>query len=151
MKKFLYTIFPIISFVYMSNLSNAAVQRTFGMIKPSGLPYKTEIKSMIASNGLDMKYSKEITLTEKQVMNLYSMHKNKPFFNDLKNSLVGKKVIVFILYGENAVEKYRDVVKDIRAKYAINKTENAVHGSDSWSRGREEIRIFFKCNDKTCV
>ena len=106
---------------------------------------------MIASNGLDMKYSKEITLTEKQVMNLYSMHKNKPFFNDLKNSLVGKKVIVFILYGENAVEKYRDVVKDIRAKYAINKTENAVHGSDSWSRGREEIRIFFKCNDTTCV
>ena len=78
------------------------------------------------------------------------MHKDKPFYKDLRDTRLGKEVIVFILYGDNAVEKYRDVIKDIRAKYAINKTENAVHGSDSIGRAREEINIFFKCNSRTC-
>ena len=97
-----------------------------------------------------MKYSKKIVLTEEQFNKLYVMHKDKPFYKDLRDTLVGKEVIVFILYGDNAVEKYREVIKDIRAKYAINKTENAVHGSDSIDRAREEINIFFKCNSRTC-
>lgn len=147
-------VFKIVLFTYVFTLfsyySNAVTQRTFGMIKPSGLPHKEEIKSLIASYGLDMRYSKEIILTEKQVENLYFMHKDKPFFEDLKASLVGKKVIVFILYGENTVNKYREAIKEIRAKYAVNKTENAVHGSDTWKRGSEEIGLFFKCNDKIC-
>lgn len=125
-------------------------QRTFGVIKPSGLKYQDEIKSMIFSNGLLMKYSKKIVLTEEQFNKLYVMHKDKPFYKDLRDTLVGKEIIVFILYGDNAVEKYREVIKDIRAKYAINKTENAVHGSDSIDRAREEINIFFKCNSRTC-
>ena len=134
------------------NLASArpSKQRTFGMIKPSGLQHQDEIKSMISSNGLLMKYSKNIVLTEEQFEKLYFMHKDKPFYRDLQNTLVGHEVIVFILYGDNTVEKYRDVIKNIRAKYAVNKTENAVHGSDSVERAREEINIFFKCNSKTC-
>ena len=126
------------------------LQRTFGVIKPSGMSKISEIKSIIAAYGLEMRYSKKIILTEKQVEKLYEMHKDKPFFEDLKSSLVGKEVIVFILYGKNAVKRYRDAVKEIRSKYALNKTENAVHGSDSWERGKEEINMFFKCNNKTC-
>ena len=126
------------------------LQRTFGVIKPSGMSKISEIKSIIAAYGLEMRYSKKIILTEKQVEKLYEMHKDKPFFEDLKSSLVGKEVIVFILYGKNAVKRYRDAVKEIRSKYALNKTENAVHGTDSWERGKVEINMFFKCNNKTC-
>ena len=126
------------------------LQRTFGVIKPSGMSKISEIKSIIAAYGLEMRYSKKIILTDKQFEKLYEMHKDKPFFEDLKSSLVGKEVIVFILYGKNAVKRYRDAVKEIRSKYALNKTENAVHGSDSWERGKEEINMFFKCNNKTC-
>ncbi|MBQ7536895.1 MAG: nucleoside-diphosphate kinase [Rickettsiales bacterium] len=126
------------------------LQRTFGVIKPSGMGKISEIKSIIAAYGLEMRYSKKITLTEAQVEKLYEMHKDKPFFEDLKSSLAGKDVIVFILYGKDAVKRYRDAVKEIRSKYALNKTENAVHGSDSWERGKEEINMFFRCNNKTC-
>ena len=126
------------------------LQRTFGVIKPSGMSKISEIKSIIAAYGLEMRYSKKITLTEAQVEKLYEMHKDKPFFEDLKSSLVGKEVIVFILYGKDAVKRYRDAIKEIRSKYALNKTENAVHGSDSWERGKAEINMFFKCNNKTC-
>ena len=140
----------VASFVNYNAFAKSSKQRTFGVIKPSGLQHQDEIKSMISSNGLLMKYSKKIVLTEEQFNKLYVMHKDKPFYKDLRDTLVGKEIIVFILYGDNAVEKYRDVIKDIRAKYAINKTENAVHGSDSVDRAREEINIFFKCNSRTC-
>lgn len=146
----------VVSFAFIVNAeynfasARSSKQRTFGMIKPSGLQHQDEIKSMISSNGLLMKYAKNIVLTEEQFEKLYFMHKDRPFYKDLQNTLVGHKVVVFILYGDSAVEKYRDVIKNIRAKYAINKTENAVHGSDSVERAREEINIFFKCNSKTC-
>jgi len=121
------------------------MQRTFAMIKPSGTSKTQQIKSIIAQYGLIVLKSKKIVITEKQVDRLYAMHKDKPFYNDLKNSLVGKEVEVMVLYGDHAVDKYREAVKDIRAKYAINKTENAVHGSDSWKLAHDEICMFFTC------
>ena len=121
------------------------IQKTFAMIKPSGISKTMEIKSIIKSYGLKIIKSKKIIITEKQVDKLYYMHKDKPFYNDLKASLVGKEVEVMVLYGDHAVDRYRDAVSDIRSKYAINKTENAVHGSDSWKRAHEEICIFFSC------
>ena len=127
---------------------NKVMQRTFAMIKPSGIAKTNEIKSIINSYGLLVLKSKKIVLTEKQVNKLYVMHKDKPFFNDLKNTLIGKEVEVMVLYGDHAVNRYRDAVSDIRSKYAINKTENAVHGSDSWKRAHEEICIFFECGKR---
>ena len=127
---------------------NKVMRRTFAMIKPSGIAKTNEIKSIINSYGLLVLKSKKIVLTERQVNKLYVMHKDKPFFNDLKNTLVGKEVEVMVLYGDHAVNRYRDAVSDIRSKYAINKTENAVHGSDSWKRAHEEICIFFECGKR---
>ena len=121
------------------------MQKTFAIIKPSGASKTIEIKSIIQSYGLKILKAKKIIMTEKKFNKLYYMHKDKPFFNDLKASLVGQEVEVMVLYGDNAVERYREAVSDIRAKYAINKTENAVHGSDSWKRAHEEICIFFEC------
>ena len=121
------------------------MQKTFAMIKPSGVAKTAEIKSIIQSYGLKIIKTKKLTMTEKKFNKLYFMHKDKPFFNDLKNSLVNKEVEVMVLYGDRAVERYRDAVVDIRSKYALNKTENAVHGSDSWKRAHEEICIFFEC------
>ena len=125
--------------------TNKVMQKTFGMIKPSGASRTAEIKNIIQSYGLKIIRSKKIVMSENKVEKLYVMHKDKPFFNDLKHSLVGKEVEVMVLYGDHAVEKYREAVGDIRSKYAINKTENAVHGADSWKRAHEEICIFFDC------
>ena len=121
------------------------MQKTFGMIKPSGMSKAVEIKSIIGSYGIKILKSKRLLLTEKQFNLLYAEHKNKPFFNELKSSLVGKEVEVMILYGNNAVLRYRDAVDEIRSIYALNKTENILHGSDNYKRAQEEICIFFAC------
>ena len=121
------------------------MQKTFGMIKPSGMSHNAEIKSIIASYGLKIIKSKKIVMTEKKLNKLYFMHKDKSFYSELKNSLLNKEVEVMVLYGNNAVKTYRNAIEDIRSKYAINKTENAVHGADNWKRAHEEICIFFDC------
>ena len=142
-KVFLISIISLFISSVSFNQSQAVIQKTFGMIKPSGMEKQKEIKSIIASHNLKIIKEKKMIMTDKMIDKLYVMHKNKPFYQELKASLLNKEVIAMVIYGNNAVEEYRLAVADIREKYALNKTENAVHGSDSWYRGHEEINMFF--------
>lgn len=147
-KCFSLSLISVLSLSIFEKTSYSAIQKTFGMIKPSGMEKQQEIKSIIASHNLRIIQQKKVIMTEKLLNKLYFMHKKKPFWNDLQASLLNKEVIPMVIYGENAVENYRNAVNDIRAKYALNKTENAVHGSDSWLRAHEEICIFFDCGKR---
>ena len=134
------------------------MQKTFGMIKPSGIDKIDEIKNVIKMHGLKILDSKRLIMSDENFEKLYFMHKDRQFFNDLRSSLVGKEVEVMVIYGNNAIAKYREVVGKIRGKYAIDKTNNILHGTDDKDiedengkklggkkRAEEEICIFFKC------
>ena len=66
-------------------------------------------------------------------------------------------VIVQVLEGDNAVDKYRKIKKftnpenaeegTIRKKHALNIQENSVHGSDSEENAETEISFFFDSNE----
>ena len=66
-------------------------------------------------------------------------------------------VIVQVLEGNNAVEKYRKIMGatnpenaengTIRKEYALNIQENSVHGSDSDENAKIEIKYFFEDNE----
>lgn len=134
------------------------MQKTFGMIKPSGIDKVDEIKNVIKMHGLKILDSKRLIMSDENFEKLYFMHKDRQFFNDLRSSLVGKEVEVMVIYGNNAIARYREVVSKIRGKYAIDKTNNILHGTDDKDiedengkklggekRAEEEICIFFKC------
>ena len=63
------------------------------------------------------------------------------------------RVMVQVLEGENAIQRNRDVMGatnpseaapgTVRAQFALNMTENAVHGSDATETADSEIRFFF--------
>ena len=134
------------------------MQKTFGMIKPSGIDKADEIKNIIKMHGLKILDSKRVIMSDENFEKLYFMHKDRQFFNDLRSSLVGKEIEAMVIYGNNAIAKYREVVVKIRGKYAIDKTNNILHGTDDKDtedengrklggekRAKEEICIFFKC------
>lgn len=147
MKRILFFVLYSFLFSFSTIKCNAKtdIEKTFGMIKPSGMEKINEIKSIIQSYGLKIIKSKKIIMTEDKFDKLYNMHKEKPFFNELKQSMVGKEVEIMIISGENAVERYRDVIIDIRTMYSISKTENVIHGSDTLNDADYEICLFFKC------
>ena len=132
------------------------MDKTFSIIKPDATKRNItgSINKVIEENGLRIIAQKRIKLTKDQAENFYSVHKEKPFFEDLIEYMTSEPVIVQILSGENCVEKYRSIMGatnpdnaengTIRKLFALNSQENSVHGSDSADNAKIEIDFFFK-------
>ena len=132
------------------------MSRTFSIIKPDATKRNLtgSINQIIENNNLRIIAQKRIKLSINDAQNFYSVHKDKPFFNDLIEYMTSEPVVVQVLQGENAVKKYRDVMGStnpenaepgtIRKEFALNIQENSVHGSDSEENAKIEINFFFK-------
>ena len=132
------------------------MSRTFSIIKPDATKRNLtgSINKLIENNNLRIIAQKRIKLSINEAQNFYSVHKDKPFFNDLIEYMTSEPVVVQVLEGENAVIKYRDVMGStnpenaepgtIRKEFALNIQENSVHGSDSEENAKIEIDFFFK-------
>ena len=132
------------------------MDKTFSIIKPDATKRNITgaINKVIEENGLRIIAQKRIKLTHEQAKNFYSVHKERPFFNDLVEYMTSAPIIVQVLSGENCVEKYRLIMGatnpenadngTIRKLFALNVQENSVHGSDSSDNAKIEIEFFFK-------
>ena len=133
--------------------------RTFSIIKPDATIRNItgSINKLIEENNLRIIAQKRIKLTKEQAEGFYHIHKDKPFFNDLINYMTSQAVIIQVLEGDNAVEKYRRIMGStdpenaesgtIRKEFALNIQENSVHGSDSDENAKKEISYFFNENE----
>ena len=131
------------------------MSRTFSIIKPDATKRNItgSINQLIEKNNLRIIAQKRIQLTRNQAENFYSIHKERPFFNDLIDFMTSEPVIVQVLSGVNAVDKYRSIMGatnpenaeegTIRKLFALNVQENSVHGSDSIENANIEISFFF--------
>ena len=131
------------------------MDRTFSIIKPDATKRNLtgSINSLIEKNGLRIIAQKRIKMSIEQAEQFYAVHNDKPFFSDLVKYMTSGPVEVQVLYGENAVKKYREVMGatnpdnaeegTIRKLFALNVQENSVHGSDSDENANIEIKFFF--------
>tara|TARA_B100000886_G_scaffold282992_1_gene207235 strand:+ start:840 stop:1259 length:420 start_codon:yes stop_codon:yes gene_type:complete len=131
------------------------MNRTFSIIKPDATKRNItgSINKIIEENGLTIVGQKRIKLSKNKAEGFYFIHKEKPFFNDLIEYMTSGPVIVQVLEGDNAVEKYRNIMGatnpknaengTIRKLHALNIQENSVHGSDSSENAKIEINYFF--------
>ena len=68
--------------------------------------------------------------------------------------MTSDKIIVLLLHKNNAVSQFRKLIGNtnpeladsgtIRKLYAVNQTQNSIHGSDSDINANVEINFFFK-------
>ena len=135
------------------------MDQTFSIIKPDATKRNItgSINKVIEESGLRIIAQKRIRLTNDQAKSFYSIHKEKPFFNDLIEYMTSEPVVVQILSGENCIEKYRTIMGatnpenaeegTIRKLFALNVQENSVHGSDSEDNAKNEIDFFFKAEE----
>jgi nucleoside-diphosphate kinase len=132
-----------------------AIERTFSMIKPDatrrGITGK--IIDRLESAGLRVVAQKRIHITRAQAEGFYAVHKDRPFFGELVETMSSGPVVVQVLEGENAILRNREVMGatdpakaaegTIRKDFAVSIGENSVHGSDAPETAREEIAYFF--------
>ena len=131
-------------------------QKTLSIIKPDAVKagHANAINLMIENAGLKILKKKELNLTTEQAKEFYSIHSDKPFYNELCNFMTSGPIIVQMLEGENAIELYRKVMgatnpddaeeNTIRKKFATSIQENAVHGSDSEENALKELNFFLE-------
>jgi len=132
-----------------------ALQRTFSIIKPDATRRNLtgNIVAKLEAAGLRVVAQKRIQMTREQAEGFYAVHKERPFYGDLCDSMTSGPVVVQVLEGEDAIAKNREVMGatnpteaaegTIRAAYAVDIEANSVHGSDAPETAAEEIKFFF--------
>jgi nucleoside-diphosphate kinase len=130
-------------------------QRTLSLIKPDAVG-KAQIGAIVArleAAGLRVVAMQMLTLTPQQAGDFYAAHRERPFYGGLVEFMTSGPIVAQVLEGDNAVAKNRETMgatnpKDaaagsIRADFAANVEQNAVHGSDSPQSAAAEIAFFF--------
>ena len=130
-------------------------EATLSLIKPDAVERNLigKIVQIFEDNGLVVDQMKKIKVDMDFAKKFYSVHSDKPFFNDLCSYISSGPLVAMILKGENAVQKNRDLMGatnpqeaeagTIRADFAESIDANAVHGSDSLENAAIEIAFFF--------
>ena len=132
-----------------------AIERTFSIIKPDATRRNLtgKIIAKFEDAGLRVVASKRIKMSRTQAEGFYAVHKERPFFGELVESMLSGPVVVQVLEGEGAILKNREVMGatnpanaspgTIRKEFAVSVGENSVHGSDAPETARDEIKFFF--------
>lgn len=133
--------------------------RTFAMIKPDAMAnnHLGEIISMILHDGFQIKALKMTRLSLYEAKRFYYIHEGKEFFERLICFMTSGPIVVMVLHKENAVESFRKLIGStdpekaaegtIRKKFAVNVTQNSVHGSDCDENALDELSFFFADRD----
>jgi nucleoside-diphosphate kinase len=133
--------------------------RTLAILKPDSVKkkYVGQIITIITEAGFKIKAMKMIHMSKSSAEGFYEVHKERPFYGDLVEYMTSGPCIPIALEKDNAVADFRKLIGatdpaeaeegTIRKLYAVDKAENAVHGSDSDENAAKEILHFFSRNE----
>ena len=136
-----------------------AIEHTFSILKPDATRRNLTgaINALIEKAGLRIVAQKRVHMTRGQAETFYAVHKARPFFGELVESMISGPVVVQVLAGENAVKAYRDVLGatdpakaeagTVRKEFALSVGENSAHGSDAVETAQVEIAQWFAGNE----
>ncbi len=132
-----------------------AIERTFSIIKPDAVAknHIGAIYQRFEQGGLRIVAARMLHLSREQAAAFYAVHQERPFFGELIDFMTSGPIMVQVLEGENAIARNRELMGatdprkaapgTIRADFAQEVTENAVHGSDGPDTAAVEIAFFF--------
>jgi len=134
--------------------------KTFTIIKPLAVKngHIGHILAIINDAGFRITALRFIHMRTDDAKAFYEVHKERPFYNSLVESMTSGPVVVAILEKDNAVEDYRKLIgstnpadaaqRSIRKLYGTSVEANAVHGSDSDENADVECNFFFTKQDR---
>jgi nucleoside-diphosphate kinase len=135
--------------------STMAIERTLSIVKPDAVAknHIGAIYDRFEKAGLRIVAARMLHLTRERASAFYAVHQERPFFGELVDYMTSGPIMVQVLEGENAISRNREVMGatdpakadpgTIRADFASDVSENAVHGSDAAETAAAEIAFFF--------
>jgi nucleoside-diphosphate kinase len=130
-------------------------ERTLVLVKPDAVRrgLAGEVIGRLERKGLRVVAMELRTLDRATAEQHYAEHAAKPFFGDLVTFITGGPLVALVAEGPRAIEGVRRIMGvtdpvqatpgSVRGDYALEITENLVHGSDSPESATREIALFF--------
>ena len=130
-------------------------EQTLIVIKPDGIRRRLigKIISRFEDKGFEVKDLRFFIFSAKKADEFYSVHKEKPFFEELVSFISSAPVVACVLEGDNAITTVRQLTGatrsfeaaagTIRGDYGLGVTENVIHASDSAESFIKESRVIF--------
>ncbi len=139
-------------------------QQTLVLIKPDGLKKSLtgNVLTRLSETKLDIVAARIVKVSKKLAEEHYGHMKDKPFFGELIKYIMGefhkKKVMAMVYWGENAIDKVREICGStnpeeadsvsIRGAYGRITTkgvyENVIHASTNQEEAEREIKLWFQ-------
>jgi len=131
------------------------MERTLAIIKPDATARNLvpEILGRIQAAELEIVALRTLRLTEAEAGGFYAVHRERPFFGSLCAYMSSGQVVVVVLEGDNAIQRWRDLMGatdpaeaaagTIRKDLGESKERNSTHGSDATDTAQFEIGYFF--------
>lgn len=152
-------------------MNSSKLEATLVVIKPDGIEKSLtgNIISRLSETQLKIVGAKACGVSRELAETHYHHLKEKPFFEELIQYIMGefhtKRVMALVYYGQNAIERIREVSGatnpeeavpySIRGSYGRITTkgvfENVVHASSCKEDAEREIKLWFKPDEITGV
>jgi nucleoside-diphosphate kinase len=130
-------------------------EHTLIVIKPDGIRRGLigKIISRFEDKGFKVMDLRFFVFSREQAHKFYSVHKTKPFFEDLVSFISSGPVVACVLEGDNAItvvrlltgatKSFEAAAGTIRGDYGLGLTENVIHASDSHESFIKESGVIF--------
>jgi len=132
------------------------VNRTLVIVKPDGVERRLsgEIIARLERKGLSLAAAELRTISAETAQKHYAEHAEKPFFGDLVDFITRSPALIMVVEGPGdtfkvvrtlmgATNPAEAAPGTVRGDFALEMTENLIHGSDSAESAAREIELFF--------
>jgi len=133
------------------------VERTLAMIKPGAADKHTrDIMRDVRAHGFTVLAQRRVHLSRAQAEAFYAEHEGRSFFDRLVTFMSSGPLVAMVLAKPAAIKCWRALLgptntatarkqapTTIRARFGVDGTNNACHGSDSTASADRETRFFF--------
>ena len=131
------------------------MSRTLILVKPDAFERRLtgEVIARFEGKGLTIVALKHMRVERDLAERHYDEHRDKPFFGELVEFIIGGPLVAMVLEGHEAVTSARQLIGatnpleaapgSIRGDFGLEVQTNLVHGSDSEESAEREVSLFF--------
>ncbi len=132
------------------------MERSLVLVKPDGVQRSLigEVISRLERRGLLLAGAKFMKVSRSLAEEHYTIHKGKPFYDDLIAYITSAPVMAMVWEGTHAVAAIRQTMGatrpleaapgTIRHDFALEVGRNLTHASDSPDNGAKEVALWFR-------
>jgi len=136
------------------------MQQTLGIIKPDAVAKGNmgKIIDRVLTEKFAIRSMRLVLLTQSQAEGFYAEHTGKGFFAELITFMTSGPVVLMLLEGDDAIDRWRAVMGKtnpadaaegtLRKQFGASIGNNAVHGSDAPGSADRETKYFFNVFDR---